>query len=182
MANDNTYVRVQQAKRKFTVLFGILILFLLATLAGAGISLAKYTQSKQSLQSATVGNFIPTITYDERWEMSQTLLAGSASDPENYPFTVINDEGGMPVWVIVELTVEQVLPLECVLYLGTERLEPDSIRGNTRMYTYLLREGEAEFALSVFWPEGEYDERFNGLTNDIRMVVVCEQAQPGGVE
>ena len=182
MANEKTCLHVRKAKRKFTLIFGILILLLIATFVGAGFSFAKYTQSKKSMQSATVGNFVPTITCDERWEETHTLVAGSASEPENYPFTVTNDDVGMSVLVIVELTVEQVLPLECDLYLGTERLEPDSVQNDRRTYTYLLRESKAEFSLSVFWPEGEYDERFNGLTNDVRMVVVCEQAQPGGAE
>jgi hypothetical protein len=155
-------------------------LLLVVTFAAASISFAKYAQSEKMAQSAAVGAFVPTLTYDESWKLEGSLVPGSPTEPERYPFVVTNDSSTIPILVVVELTVEQVLPLEYVLYLGEQQLEPESVQGDTRIYTHLVQNGEANFALAVSWLEGEHDERFNGLTNDVRMVVVCEQTQVGG--
>ena len=179
MDNKNVTLRTLLARRRVVLLL-LLAVFFVATLVGGGISLAKYTQTAQSAQSVGVGAFVPTITYDESWELADTLVPGNPAEPERYPFIVTNDSGTTPVLVVVELTAEQVLPLDYALYLGEQRLEPKSVQGDTRVYSHLVEEGEANFSLSVSWLEGERDERFNGLTNDIHMVVVCEQAQIGG--
>lgn len=180
MISKSTTLCAGLKKHKFALLLTVMLVLLISVTVGAGFSLAKYAQSVQSAQSAAVGSFVPTITYGESWELEETLVAGGFDQPNHYPFAVANEQGSTPVLVVVELTVEQVLPIACELYLGEQCLEPDSVAGNTRTYTYLVQEGAADFSLSVFWLEGERDERFNGLTNDIHMTVVCEQAQIGG--
>lgn len=180
MANSDNTKRRLYHKRIVAVIFAVLIGLLVAILVVGGISLARYTQSVENTSSANVAAFVPHITYDGNWEMEESITAGSIVEPKRYHFAVTNDLENMPLRVIVELTVEQVLPLDCTLYAGTQRLEPDRVTGNTRIYTTTVQNGETEFALSISWLEGEYDERFNGLTNDVHMIVLCEQLQEGG--
>ncbi len=195
MANEKVTARVWLQKNKFTFLLAALIISLVAVLVGAGISLAKYTSNaKGTKNEAAVGAFVPTITYGEDWydengDLQTNLLPGTPTSPKKYSFVVTNDVSATPICVVVELTVEQVLPLNCDLYMLTDegemRLEPDTegLAGDTRTYTCVLKNAErANFFLVVSWLEGERDERFNGLTNDIRMTVVCEQTQTGGAE
>lgn len=173
-------------KRKHVAAVAVLILTFFSIFVFGGISLAKYITNAESAQGASVGAFVPAIAYGESWydengQLKTSLEAGSHASPNFYPFAVTNDAATTAVVVTVELTAEQVLPLEYTLYLADELLTPVAAVGDTRTYTCVLAGGQkADFSLSVSWLEGERDERFNGLTNDVRMSVVCEQEQMGG--
>jgi len=180
VANEKKSQAVVCQKRKYTALFGVLIMLLLAIVAIGGISLARYTQNAGVEESASVGAFSPVLACGDSWETEESFQIGGLAHPAQLPFTVTNENSVTPVLVFVELTAEQVLPLEYGLYLEDELLLPDSVEGNTYTYTHFLANGTANFELSVSLVAGEYDERFNGLTNDVRLRVVCEQAQVGG--
>ena len=185
MANVNVRTRQNLQKCKHAVLLTVLILAFVLILVFAAISLAKYTSNAESAEGASVGSFVPTIVYGESWydengQLQSNLMPGPHDTPMLYPFAVKNDSA-TPVMVTVELTAEQVLPLEYKLYLAGELLTPNATVADTRTYTCEILSGqEADFSLSVAWLEGERDERFNALTNDVRMTVVCEQIQVGG--
>lgn len=83
--------------------------------------------------------------------------------------------------MVVTLIVEDVLPLFFELYAGSTKLTPVAQNGNVRTYEYPMGQADTEFSLQVAWLSGiEYDERYNGVTNDMHLVVTCEQAQVGG--
>lgn len=180
MANESMTAYAWLKRHKYAVLWAMMILSLAAILVFGGISLAKYTKSMSHANSATVGGFVPVLSCDERLEVEKSISVSVLQQPMQLPFTVTNDGGTTPVLVIVELSAEQVLPLEYALYVNGETVEPDNNEGVPQVYTYTLQSGVAEFSLSVSLARGAYDERFNGVTNDIHMTVICEQAQIGG--
>ena len=189
MADGKNVAPVAREKRRAVVCLALLLVALIAILVIGGISLARYTQSAEEQQSAGIGAFRPVIACGESWEDTESFQIKDLTHPASLSFAVSNDGDDMPVLVIVELTPERVLPLEYALYLGEELLTPDAEQtGDTVVYTYLLQNAEAEFSLRVSFARGENgeylerDERFNGLTETMRMVVTCEQAQIGGAE
>ena len=167
-------------RRKFRIFLGAWLVLLVAVVVFGGVSLAKYTQGVEQANSAGVGEFAPVLSLDDKLELEESVSIGVLNEPMQLPFVVSNEEGSTPILVIVELSAEQVLPLEYALRVNGEDIEPDSVQGELCVYTYLVESGEVDFSLSVALTKGEYDERFNGLTNDIRMTVICEQAQIGG--
>lgn len=160
------------------VVFLCLVVFDLVMMS---VSFARYvTQSNQNA-SATVGGFTPVLHCGESWELEESFRITGNEGTTSLPFTVNNATSTTPVTVLVTLTVEDILPLSFELYAGSTLLSPTSESGNVRIYEYSMGCVNTEFSLQVAWqPDVEYDELYNGLTNDIDLVVTCEQAQVGG--
>ena len=173
-----TGIREFLHRRRRLIILAVLLL-LLVNIAFMGASLAKYVEEHDGGEGASISGFAPTITCDESWEHKEQVSVSSAARPTELPFRVSNTDGDTSVIVIVTLTTEQILPLSFDLYVGDDLLRPDSTVGGTSVYQYVIDVEDKDFSLVVSWGADQYDERFNGLTNDITLTVVCEQYQLG---
>ena len=165
-----------KTKRGIVVICLLCLLTLNVTLMG--VSLARYTQTAAGGSDGGVLAFTPVIKYGDAWNYSGSfVLTGAAGEAaKQLPFEVDNTENGTPIRVTVTLTAEQVLPLTFSLFVAGE--ERTFAAGESITYTVDLDLDETvSFLLTAEWAADVYDERLNGITNDVHLSVVCEQIQ-----
>ncbi len=144
------------------------------TIACTSYVYGRFTTKQQSSDGAQVAAFRPKVTYNEVWNESMILTATGESS--EMPFSISNIESETTVRITLEVETESVLPYELELYLFDELMTPDSVSEGIYTYTGLMEPDQsAELRLAVKWPDGDYDERFNRLTNRITATLTCEQ-------
>lgn len=168
-------------KNKIFVLISIFVVVVLIAISWTSVSLARYFQVSNQNASASVAGFLTSVSCDEIWEYDGSIVISNNGSSQTFPFQVTNKDGTTPVRVVVEITSDNILPLSLNMYAAGELLGYTDLVGNTYTYEYDMGFENIDFYLEVSALDGEYDERLNGFENNIRMVVICEQIQTGGV-
>ena len=158
-----------KVKRRIFFLAAIVVLLLLNALMPWG-SFAKYRDTVVIHESAALLEFDPKI--GECYDYDGNIVMDEEGE---IPCKFVNPQE-VDVKVIVILTSEGEFPISYTLVLedGTEL---EGVReGNEYTFTFSVPAGETpEFKVASSWDAPNYDERFNGLSEDISIRIICEQ-------
>ena len=168
-------------KTKRGIMLLALLCLLMLNLTMMSVSLAKYVSNANAGHGAGVAGFTPTISCGESWEQAESFVIMGGAQQSELPFAVSNATGTTPVLVCITLTTEGVLPLSFQLFAGSEPLSLTEHGSGVYVCEHPMGQVDTTFSLQIGWQDGvEYDEHYNGLSNDVQLVVTCEQAQVGG--
>ena len=180
------HIKNTTVRRALLVCFSALIVL---NLCFMGVSFAKYVSSIENDGSGDTAKFDPVIDVGQEWTATETFSQAGLSNASRLGGTVRNG-GNTPITAYVTLEGDGILPLDFEVYAcakteidsATPLTKDDSLSTeNISVYAIALDPSEqSDFAISVKWQDGAYDERFNGLTETVRITVVCEQNQLGG--
>ena len=166
---DGNVMNKIKADRRVLLVAAIVVLLLL-NVAMMGDSFAKYKDTVVIDQSAAVLEFDPEI--GECYDYNGNIVMDESGE---IPCKFVNPQE-VDVKVILILETEGELPIAYTLVLedGTE-IEGDR-EGNEYTFTFPVPAGETpEFKVVPSWNAPNYDERFNGLGEDIHIRIICEQ-------
>ena len=156
-----------------------MVLLLAVNLTMMGISFARYRTVYEKQHAIGVAGFSPTLeenTFEGNFEF------GGESLPVANSFTVRNGNTKIGLQLTVTVIPEGILPFSYRLFLGEEELFLEEKDG-ALVATVEMPVGtaEQEFVLVTEWNSPEYDEHFGGLVEHVKIRVLCEQAEGGGV-
>jgi len=156
-----------------------MVLLLAVNLTMMGISFARYRTVYEKQHAIGVAGFSPALeenTFEGNFEF------GGESLPVANSFTVRNGNTKIGLQLTVTVIPEGILPFSYRLFLGEEELSMEEKDG-ALVATVEMPVGtaEQEFVLVTEWNSPEYDEHFGGLVEHVKIRVLCEQAEGGGV-
>ena len=184
-------VILKTAKPFFTnkkVLLVLVFSLLALNLTLMGVSLAKYT-SEVNLNRSVKGIISFSIKDDTVFEEEVTIGAPSGSTGEEdapalnqtKPVSMeITNDGDHAAVGTVTVEYENVLPLDYLICINDNEIQPTSAENNVYTYEVKMTPGEVlTLDLLVKWQDGAYDERLGGLTETAHFRAVFEQDMGG---
>ena len=151
------------------------------------VSLARYV-SEASYDTGNLGPGIyefqingsgelDAITPDEPGGEAPDLPSGVPETAAKPISVTVENVGEYQADGIVTLEVDGILPLEYEMYGNGNKLDAVSLVDGVYTYNLSLDTGEkVVFDLYVVWQGDEYDERLNGLEEDVYFKAIFEQA------
>ena len=167
----NKPFRILQKLNKWHVAT-LMILLLAANLLMMGVSFARYRTEYENQSNIGVVGFSPSL---------QGVSEGDFTVPGNKTFTVTNGDGTLGLQVTITVIPEGALPLSYRLFTGEQAitLEWDAEKGAYVANDIVMPVGtiKKEFTLVSEWASEEYDERFAGVQENVKIRVLCEQLE-----
>jgi hypothetical protein len=153
----------------------VMLLLLILDLALMGLSFARYREEHSAASGVGVVGFAPTLV---EGEFEGDFPATAPKEP--LCFTVQNANREVGVRLTITVIPEGVLPLSYRLLLGETPLTLTQKDGAlVATATMAAATAEQEFTLIAEWMSPEFDERFGGLSETVKIRVLCEQWQEG---
>ena len=143
---------------------------------GAGIYEFQINGSGVINASTTIGAS-GVIGPDEPDGETPDLPPGVSEAAANPMSVTVENAGEYQADGIVTLEVEGILPLDYAMYGNGNKLDAVSLVDGVYTFNFSLDKGEkVVFDLYVIWQGDEYDERLNGLAEDVYFKAIFEQA------
>ena len=143
---------------------------------GTGIYEFQINGSGEIDASTTIGA-TGVITPDEPGGETPDFPSGVPETAAKPISVTVENVGEYQADGIVTLEVDGILPLEYEMYGNGNKLDAVSLVDGVYTYNLSLDTGEkVVFDLYVVWQGDEYDERLNGLEEDVYFKAIFEQA------